>query len=352
MTSVSIPRDQTDLDDAWISRILDAPVRVTATHGLAVGFAFACRLFRLHLEGPLGTPGSVVVKMPVEGEVRAMLDGIGAYAREVVFYRDLAAAVPVRTPAIYAAYQATDSTDFVLVMEDLVDCEPVDQIVGLTLAQAEATVDALARMHAWSWGRTELLGEYADRFWPIDSEPGTALQKQYAGLFSHVWSQRRDGLCTLLGPAAREVGDHFSELQPELVKQLAAPRCLTHGELRAENMFIDRAGQPVLFDFQATQQECGVRELQYLLGTSLPEDVLAEHEAALLDRYVGVLRAEGVEYGVEDAREHYCAATTYNLMWPVMACIRYDFASDRGKTTLDTMVRRLGAAIDRHAGGA
>jgi hypothetical protein len=350
MTTVSMPRGEADLDDAWISEVIGSPVRVTGTEGVGVGSAFACQLFRLRLEGPAGTPDSVVVKLPVEGEVRAMLDGIGAYSREVVFYRDLAAEVPVRTPRIYAAVQAAEGTDFVLVMEDLTGCEPVDQIAGLTLHQAEAAVDALARMHAWSWERAELLERYADRFWPVDSELGKALQKQYGGLFAHVWSARRDTFAELLGPAAQHIGDRFEELQPELIGKLATPRCLTHGELRADNLFFDGSGQPILFDFQAVQQECGIRELQYLLGTSLPESVLADHEDPLLDRYTDGLHQGGVDYARTAAREQYRAATTYNLMWPVMASVRYEAASDRGRATLDTMVRRLGAAIERQPG--
>jgi hypothetical protein len=349
MTTIGIPRSKDDLDDAWISEVIGSPVRVTATEGVGVGSAFACQLFRLRLEGVAGAPDSVVVKLPVEGEMRAMIDGIGGYGREVVFYREIAAHLPVRTPRAYAAVQAADSTDFVLVIEDLTDCEPVDQVAGLTLAQAEAAVDALAGMHAWSWTRPELLDRYADRFWPVDSEPGSALQKQYGGLFAHVWSARRDAFAELLGPNAQYVGDHFEELQPDLVGKLATPRCLTHGELRADNLFFDSSGRPVLFDFQAAQQECGIRELQYLLGTSLPEDVLADHEEALLDRYTDGLHRAGVDYSPATAHEQYRVATTYNLMWPVMACIRYEAASDRGRLTLEAMTRRLGAAIERQA---
>lgn len=347
MTTTSIPAAEAELDDAFISGVLGQPVHVTAIEGVGVGSAFACQLFRLRLDGPEGTPASVVVKLPVQGEVRAMLDGIGAYGREVVFYRDIAAELPVRTPIVHAAVQASDSTDFVLVIEDLIDCRPVDQIAGLTLPEAEATVTALARMHAWSWERADILDEYADRFWPIDSDAGSALQTQYCQLFAHVWSTRRDAFAQLLGPTALAVGDRYAELQPQLVAELATPRCITHGELRADNLFIDGDGEPVLFDFQAAQQECGVRELQYLLGTSLPEEVLAEHEDRLLELYVEALRRGGADYTLAAATEQYRAATTYNLLWPVIAAIRYDAASDRGKETLDSMARRLGAAIER-----
>lgn len=340
-----IPQSVEDFDDAWISGVLGAEVRITGTEGVGVGAAFACQLFRLTLDGDV--PASVIVKIPVVGEVRGMLDAIGAYGREVIFYRDIAGQLPVRTPAIHLAAQAQESTDFVIVMEDLVDCTAVDQITGMSLSQAESVVDALARFHAWSWGREEFLSGYADRFWPVDSEAGTALQGQYGQLFAHVWAMRREPLSELLSSTALEVGDRFAELQPELVRVLSEPRCLTHGELRADNLFFDGDSQPVLFDFQAAQQECGVRELQYLLGTSLPVEVLAANEAALLGRYVGGLEKLGVDYDIERASRQYATAATYNLLWPVMANVRWEAASQRGRDTLDTMVRRLGAAIDR-----
>ena len=342
-----LPQSIEEFDDAWISSVLGSAVRITGTEGVGVGAAFACQLFRLTLDGE--GPASVIVKIPVVGEVRAMLDAIGAYGREVIFYRDVAGQLPVRTPRVYLAAQAQDSTDFVLVMEDLLDCTAVDQITGMTLEQAESVVDGLARFHGWSWGRDEFLGGSADRFWPVDSEAGAALQGQYGQLFARVWGMRRDALSELLSAKAVDVGDRYAELQPDLVRALSGPRCLTHGELRADNLFFDGEGQPVLFDFQAAQQECGVRELQYLLGTSLPEEVLAANEADLLRRYVEGLRAQGVDYDTKQASSQYTAAATYNLLWPVMANVRWEAASQRGRDTLDTMVRRLGAAIDRAA---
>ena len=342
-----IPQSLDALDDAWISGVLGADIRITGAEGVGVGAAFACQLFRLSLEGD--GPVSVIVKIPVAGEVRAMLDAIGAYGREVIFYRDVAGQLPVRTPHIYLAAQADDSSDFVIVMEDLVDCTAVDQITGMSLHQAEAVVDGLARFHGWSWGREEFLSGYADRFWPVDSEAGTALQGQYGQLFAHVWGIRRGALSELLSARALEVGDRYAELQPELVAKLSGPRCLTHGELRADNLFFDERGEPVLFDFQAAQQECGVRELQYLLATSVTEELLERHEEQLLRRYVEGLQALGVDYGIGDGSRQYAVAATYNLLWPVMANVRWEAASQRGRDTLDTMVRRLGAAIDRLA---
>jgi hypothetical protein len=49
------------------------------------------------------------------------------------------------------------------------------------------------------------------------------------------------------------------------------------------------------------------------------------------------------------AREQYRWATAYNLLWPIMANVRWESSDQRGRDTLDYMVLRLGAAVDRHA---
>lgn len=340
---MTIPRIESELDSAWASSILGREVTVTGSEGVGAGSAFACQIYRLFLDGP---PGTMVVKLPVTGENRPMLDAINAYGRELLFYRDVAPHLPVRTPKMYAAQQATDSTDFVLALEDLTDCKGVDQIEGLSLAQAEAAVDGLAAFHGWSWGKPDVLGPFDDSFWPLTSETGQALQYQYGQLFTHGWTLRRDALAGMLDPAVVAIGDRYTDLQPTLVAELAEPRSVTHGELRADNLFFDGDGRPVFFDFQTAQQECGIRELAYLLCTSMPPELLGQHESTLIERYLDGLKAE--DYPLERACEQYRMSTTYNLLWPVMALIRYEGASDRGKLTLDDMITKLGAAITRN----
>ena len=154
MSLRQLPQSADGLDDSWASQALGASVRVADRESVGLGIAFACRLFRLMLDGPPGMPGSVLVKMPIEGDTRAMLDGIGTYSREIQFYREVAPHLPVRTPKIYSAEQATDSTDFLLVMEDLSgECVQIDQHEGFSQQQAKAVVDAVARFHSWSWAK-------------------------------------------------------------------------------------------------------------------------------------------------------------------------------------------------------
>jgi aminoglycoside phosphotransferase (APT) family kinase protein len=141
------------------------------------------------------------------------------------------------------------------------------------------------------------------------------------------------------------VADRFAELQPKMIDALATPTCITHGELRSDNLLFDSAGEPVFIDFQTVAQECGIRELQYLLCTSMPPERLAPLEDDLISRYCSGLP----NYEPSQAREQYRWATAYNLLWPIMANVRWEASDQRGRDRLDDMVRRLGTAVERHS---
>lgn len=357
MTYQTVPTSVEQIDGAWITSLLRgtktvepaADVAVTGVERVGADVAFACRLYRLHLSGPAGTPAAVIVKLPIDGPDRAMLDAIGTYPREVLFYRDLAPEVPLHTPTIHLAAQSEHGSDFVIVMEDLAGCHQISQRSGFSIDQAGALVRELARFHAWSWGDDQLLDRYAGSFWPLTSEPGQLLQGQYGQLFRHVWHARRDVLTALLDAPALDIGDRFTQLQARLVAELGSPRCLTHGELRAENLFFDADERPVFVDFQTVQQESGVRELAYLLSTSVPVATLERQESTLLGLYVRELRANGVTgFSDDDAQRQYRLATAYNLIWPVMASVRYDTSTPAGRALLDDMIAKAGAAISRN----
>jgi hypothetical protein len=84
-----------------------------------VDSGFSSLLYRLQLTGDASVPGSVIAKLPAQSEARGAMDMMGGYARELAFYQRVAGRAPLGTPRVYAAKMATDSTDFVLVLEDL-----------------------------------------------------------------------------------------------------------------------------------------------------------------------------------------------------------------------------------------
>ena len=133
-----------DVHSEWVSAVLreaqalepDEAVEIEGSEPVGLGETYASALHRLTLSGPPGAPSSLIIKLAVEGGIRPMLDAIGVYRREVVFYEELAEQSPLRTPRCFFAALADDSTDFVIVMEDLAPRRSADQLKGLTLDQA------------------------------------------------------------------------------------------------------------------------------------------------------------------------------------------------------------------------
>jgi hypothetical protein len=297
----------------------------------------------LELEGPPGTPASAVVKIPTTTEVRQLMDGIGGYLREVTFYSELASESPVRVPEPYIVQMASDSTDFVLVMEDLSHLKTPDQITGLSIEQATTAVDALGTFHAWCWEH-DRLKRFEDVFPPLDSERAVAINGGLIQYFAAVWERAKS--LPFVNDEAKLIGDHFAELMPFFTEQLSAPRTLAHGELRADNFFLLPDGGLLMVDFQSLAQQAGVVDVAYIISQSIDEDVRRGHDEQLIHRYHAQLTARGVSgYSLDQAWHQYRIAVAYNMMFPVLAFMAADTADDRGKQLMVEMLARAADTI-------
>lgn len=353
MTRESFPANIGDLTDAWLTLAMrragalgdEERVTITSATPLVDGTAFSTLMYRVGLSGPAGVPTSVVVKLPVSSDVRAVLDAVGAYAREVTFYRNLATGVPVRVPRPIVAEQATDGTDFVLVLEDLAPLRSADQLAGLTVAQVEVAMEHLARFHAWSWEH-DRLASYGDRFPPIDGSTGRAVLAQFGQHFGYSWAAAKRIAGDGMAPEVQAFGDGLPALIPFFVEQLARPRTLVHGELRADNMFFDEQGTPILIDFQAVQQEAGVRDVAYLVSQSMTVLDRRGQDERLVRRYWEGLQARGISgYPWSRCWEQYRLGVAYSLVFPGMAVAGWDVAGARGQALVRAMLSRASAAI-------
>jgi hypothetical protein len=348
------PTTLEDVDAAWMTSVLrdsgalpdDATIGLTGSEPVGFGEAYASVLHRLTVAGAAGFPASLILKLPVHGGLRPMLDAIGVYRREVVFYKKLAAACPLRTPRCYYAAMAEHGTDFAILMEDLAPLRSADQLAGLSIAQAGRMMDELAAFHAWSWEHPRL-AEYSETFPAIDSAAGRIQQHQFLEGFSSVWPVWSQRARDVLTPSAREVGARFSELMPLFLAELSTPRTFTLGDLRADNVFFADGDRPFVVDFQLVQQECGTREVAYLLSQSLPVETRHEQDQRLLHRYWSELCTHGVRgYEWDQAWRQYRLAVAYNLLYPVLASLAWDQQGQRGRDLLLEMTRRASAAIE------
>lgn len=339
-----------DVDSAWLTgalrrsgRLADSEsVTLVRTDPLTSGTAFSTLMYRLRLDGPPGTPQSAILKLPIEGPVRDLLDGIGAYRRELTFYRELAPNLPVRVPEAYIAEMSTDGTDFVLLLEDLAHLRPGDQLTGLTLPQAEDAVEYLAAFHGWAWEHNRLT-EFADRFPPLDGPVGSAVQQQFGQIFAANWPEARQYVS---GDAAK-VGDCLPDLIPFYINALATPRTIAHGELRAENLFLPPDGGILMLDFQTVGLHAGIVDVAYLISQSLPTAVRQGRDEVLVRRYHQGLLAAGVtDYAFDQAWKQYRIAVAFNLILPGVALMAFAATDDRGKQLLLEMLRRASEAIN------
>ena len=105
-------------------------------------------LSRVHLDD-----GSTLIAKQGHGDpVSASRQrAFGMYTRELAFYRDIAARVPVRTPdCFYVA--PDDEAPVLLLMEDLAPAVAASFTVGLSASEGSHAVEAMAAMHAAWWG--------------------------------------------------------------------------------------------------------------------------------------------------------------------------------------------------------
>lgn len=348
---MDLPKKIEDIDGAWLGAALHEAGRIGDPNGVVItgvrpvggGTAWSTTMSILDLEGPEGTPASAVVKLPITGELRQLLDGIGAYTRELTFYRDLAQDVPVRVPEPYVAMMADDSTDFVLIMEDLSHVKTPDQLVGLTITETEQAIDALADFHAWYWEH-ERLQELENQFPPLDSPQAIAINENFMKYFAQVWQSVRQ--LPVVSDEVKLFGDRLPELLPFFVERLSAPRTLSHGELRADNFFLLPDGGILLVDFQSLAQQAGMIDVAYLVSQSMDEVVRQGQDEALVLRYQQRLAASGVaDYSFEQAWEQYRLAVAFMLLIPGLAFMQAEHSDERGKQLMLEMLARANDTI-------
>jgi aminoglycoside/choline kinase family phosphotransferase len=206
--------------------------------------------------------------------------------REVRFYREVASLlrIPVPNPLYTDADEASGA--YVLVLEDVGEPRPLNALV--TPARAEATVTAVASLHAAWWSSPEL-GRY--RF--LRTLPDFI--DRVEGQLPHALPGFLERFGDMLAPAERAV---FEELEPRFRRAVeplqAAPVTLVHHDLTPGNILF-RDGQPVLIDWQLAQRTAGVRDISFFMASSVWPYEHAR-ELALLELYHSRLAAAGVSY--------------------------------------------------------
>jgi hypothetical protein len=320
------------LDAGWFTKVLrdgghtEAAVSEVALEPMPFKGAVAdMARVRLEYDGS-GRPGpaTVVAKIRGTSEVQVGMDAAMAlYEREARFYSCFAGVVPVGTPR---CYHVGDGTGTPLLLEDLGDLRIGDQMQGLTPADAERLIDALADQHARFWESPAL-----EQDWIVSPAEGV-----FAGMIVQLVSsgvdalraRYRDRAPTPLLDAIALAARRWGEV---LQRCAEGPRTLVHNDCRLDNIFFRPDGDPVFVDWQVVARTRGTQDVGNLLAGSMDIEDLRAHWEPLLRRYHERLRAGGVrDYEWGDCVRHY----RQNILYPLgagMALLGHmDVGDDRG----------------------
>lgn len=300
---------------------------------LAAAGAF-CTLDRWTLDEE---PGTVVAKLPRQGDIRAVGSALGLYERERRFYAELAPTLGLRTPRCYDAGDA-DAATRPMLLEDLGELRAGDQLAGLSPAQAAAVLTEVAGMHGAHWGAAD-----ADWLFRLDAPANVAMLEQVvAGGLPLL----RDHFAAEFPAAALRAAEDVCERIGDVLRACAMGPCtLAHGDLRLDNLLFD-GDQAVYLDWQTVASTRGTHDVAYLLSGSLRAEVLAEHWEGLLRGYHDALVASGVtDYDWDACLADYRQSVLYSFV-PALATLgAVTVEGERGAE----LAHAIGARALRHA---
>ena len=380
-----IPQSVDELTTEWFDQAIGGTVGarvVDVRHErIGVGIGFVGDLVRSTLTWDPPAPDhprSVVVKLPsTVATNRAVGEGLMAYEREIVVYRDLADDVGLPMPdhihsdldenrapwltnavawllerlpvrgvqwLVNRLLNLPESTQrrYLLVMEDIDDARPAEQFDGGNLDDAHAALRVLARFHAGHWMRPDLL-DREKLLWPLNRTP-KVFQAGYRRNRAEFVSRFSDIVEPALVDRLDSVDDNLITLSNDLVE---APWTLLHGDYRLDNLLFRENGEIVVVDYQLMLWGRAGWDVAYFITTALTPDHRAE-EDALLRTYHDELIAAGVtDYTWAQLCED-CTITKEMLAHRMVGSgdVLETEVQGRDESFFDVMVRRVGGWVD------
>lgn len=337
-----------DISPAYLTEALSQPITAIETEPVGVGVGLIGQLYRVtptYGEGGSG-PATFIVKLPgPTEESRFVAQVLQMYEKEAGFYRDLAEASAVTTPASYHVTFDPETHDFVLILEDIARFRQADQIAGLEFADAKVAVRELARLNAAWWEHPDLLaGAYLR---PMTESPfPEAVTMSYEG----SWPNAVERFGDLMNDEIKEYGARYGSLFRWFCEQLCdGAVTMSHGDWRGDNLFFtdDPANPMVAVDWQLITVAKGIKDFGYFVTQSLAPEIRAAHERELLQIWLHELATNGVTgYEFEQAWEDYRLTVAWAFVYPIIGANGLAEDDIRGAQLARTMLTRSIAAIN------
>jgi hypothetical protein len=301
-------RKAEEISAEWLCEALERP-GLEILDAQPIGTGQMSQSYRVAFGGDRGRE-SVVVKLASDNPTsRATGVGMGAYAREIAFYRQLAERIDCPLARCHLAiYDETDGW-FTLVLEDLVGTEQGDQIAGCSVEQARIALGALARVHAPFLGDAHLgTLPWLNQASPIDQAlVGTLLPS-----FLERYGER-------IAPEHAEVCKRFASVFDAWAADRRPPLGLVHGDFRLDNLLFDDTSCKVV-DWQTISCGPAMVDATYLLGGGLKTADRRAHEQELIRAYHSQLLGLGARgFSWDTCWEEYRRQSVYGLMMTIVA---------------------------------
>lgn len=306
---IDVPMRLEDITAEWLTAALReggldvAPVASLEEDviGDVAGMTGAIARLRITYEdGPgLAGPSTLIAKCPLDDDLNRMINSFTRmYERESTFYKHFADDGAVRAPRCYYNGHQADVDQHMVLLEDMADARPGDNNIGLSPADAEVAIDALASLHGRYWNRVDPAAPVMG----FDNE----LFRQGIPIMQDAWQQLLDARPGLVPDDLIAAVDEWyvADWDRWLAVEQQSDHTLVHGDFRADNMLFGDDGVAVI-DWQMLCRTSPGMDLVWLLGTSFADEVIEEIEDDLLARWArGVAAAGGPELDDAEVRRH------------------------------------------------
>ncbi|HEV2365934.1 MAG TPA: phosphotransferase [Caulobacteraceae bacterium] len=330
----------------WLSAVLGASVADFVAEPVGDGAGFMGVVTRLRMDyRAAGTPGprSVILKLPSgHAGARMQAGAFGHYAKEVAFYRNLAARAPVRTAKpLFCGFDAAGMR-FCLILEDLAPARTGDQLGGLSRDEMAASVEAAAVLHGRWLGAVEL------QTFPWLPGLDDPTQLALAEILPRCLPRYLEftGGSAEAAAVAGCLGPRIALLLRVLARRR---RTLVHGDLRGDNLLFDGLAGPVAFiDWQLVHKGTGLTDLAFLFTSSLATDDRRALEGELMSLYLDTLKATGAAMETRAAWRDYALSLALCWVWTVIGIGSLEVGKGRGAQVFAAWNTRLLAALADH----
>jgi hypothetical protein len=297
----------------WAQRIVNRHCPDTRVNNVElvsadIGTTTRVRLTVEH-DGPASLPRRWFVKIPSLAWRARLITALPRLLHvETRFYQDIAHAVPLVSPRLLAA-QSRLGKGATLVLSDVAESGALPGRTGeaLTLSQAAAVIEHLARFHATFWGiqhnqNYRWLGGPIRR---LEDALGTLMA---APLMRLGLEKAADMVPGNLHHAAL----NYARRRRRIMQFLnSGTQTLIHRDCHPGNFFWNDA-KPGFLDWQLVRMGEGIADIAYFLATALEPELRQMHERSLLELYRQTLAAHSITELSPDALwERYRAHLSY-----------------------------------------